>query len=363
MKLFLLAIMAVACVFNIQAAPVEREVTFFNGDIKLGGTLTLPDSVGTYPALLLVSGSGQQNRDEEMFGFKPFKVIAEFLCDCGYAVLRYDDRGVGKSKNKKSKLDSATTEDFAQDAYAGIKFLKTEPNIAPTKIGILGHSEGGIIAAMLAAKHPQDIAFIITMGGPAIPGSKIVNYQVATSSKEVGFSQQGIDIAISYQNKLYQAFADKKSAEDIQEILYQSNLELIEYMPNEKKSSITNKEEYAKSMAFFGVKQANTPWFKFFALFDPATALANVQCPTLAIFGEKDTQVPPTLNLEPYKQAFATKPQLLEIRIINSANHLFQKANTGSISEYATLEKAFTPDFLPTIQDWLEIRLGNKQKK
>lgn len=363
MKLLFLAIMSIACVFNIQAAPIEREVTFFNGDIKLGGTLTLPDSVGTYPALLLISGSGQQNRDEEMFGFKPFKVIAEFLCDCGYAVLRYDDRGIGKSKNKKSKLDSATTEDFAQDAYAGIKFLKADSNIAHDKIGILGHSEGGIIAAMLAATHPQDLAFIITMGGPAIPGSKIVNYQVATSSKEAGFSQQGIDIAISYQNKLYQAFADKKSAVDIQTILYQSNLELIDYMPKEKKSAITNKEEYAKSMAYFGVKQANTPWFKFFALFDPATALKNVQCPTLAIFGEKDNQVPPALNLEPYKQAFATKPQLVEIKIINSANHLFQKANTGLMSEYATLDKAFAPDFLPTIQNWLNKTLDYNFKK
>ncbi len=363
MKLLFLAIISIACVWNIQATPIEREVTFFNGDIKLGGTLTIPDSVGTYPALLLISGSGQQNRDEEMFGFKPFKVIAEFLCDCGYAVLRYDDRGVGKSKNKKSKLDSATTADFAQDAYSGIKFLRTEPHIVPNKIGILGHSEGGIIAAMLAAKYPQDLAFIITMGGPAIPGSKIVNYQVATSSKEAGFSQQGIDLAISYQNKLYQAFAENKSAEDIQAILYQSNFELIEYMPIEKKSSITNKEEYAKSMAFFGVKQANTPWFKFFALFDPAAALKNVQCPTLAIFGEKDNQVPPALNLEPFKQAFATKQQLLEIKIINSANHLFQKANTGLMSEYASLDKAFAPDFLPTIQNWLDKTLGNKEKK
>ena len=354
MKKVYLLILFLIIVSNAKAAIIEQEVEFYNGSIKLGGTLTLPDTIGKYPALVMVTGSGQQNRDEEIFGFKIFKIIAEYLTNNGLAVLRFDDRGVGKSKNKRKTVDTATTYDFAQDAYAGVKLLKSHKNINVKQIGVFGHSEGGIIAAMLAADYPKDIAFIISMAGPSIPGSKIINYQIASANKESGISDSGIQVALKYQNLIYQALEANKSVEELTDILYKSNYAMIEFMPKEQTASITNKEEYAKAMATISVKQVVSPWFKYFVLFDPAPKICKIECPTLALFGEKDTQVPPELNVEPYRSEFKGREQLLTLKIIPSANHLFQKANTGLGSEYSNLNKEFAPEFLETILKWLK---------
>lgn len=332
---------------------IEQEIEFYNDSIKLSGTLSLPDTLNAHPAILLISGSGQQNRDEEIFGFKPFKIISEYLVKEGFAVLRYDDRGVGKSKNKRKDLESATTADFALDALAGIDALYSNKNIDNKRIGILGHSEGAIISAMLASKYPDKIAFIIMMGGPSISGAEIVNFQVANSNRQAGMSEDAIAIALKYQNELYAAFAANKSPDEIQNILYRSNYELIDYFPEAQKSSITNKEEYAKSMAYLSLKQANSAWFRFFTTYNPANALKSVICPTLAIYGAKDTQVPPSLNIAPLQSYYQGKDSILTIVNIESANHLFQKANTGSVAEYQTLDKSFTPEFLESISKWL----------
>lgn len=342
------------CIFSAKANIIEQEVEYLNGDIKLGGTLTLPDSVGNFPALLLITGSGQQNRDEEIYGFKIFKVIAEYLTANGYAVLRYDDRGVGKSKNKKKNLDTATTFTFAQDALAGVKYLQNHKNINKNKIGLFGHSEGGIIATMLAADNPKDIAFVVSMAGSSIPGSKIINYQISSSNTEAGISDNGIQLALKFQNEIYAALAENKSEDELVDILYKSIIGMIEYLPKEQTASITNKEEYSKGMARMQVKQVISPWFKYFVSYNPANAIKKINCPTLALFGEKDTQVPPEQNVEPFKNAFVGREKLLELIVIPSANHLFQKAGTGSASEYGQLEKAFVPEFLPTILKWLK---------
>lgn len=336
---------------------VEEEITFYNGKLKFGGTLTLPTGEGKFPLVILISGSGQQNRDEEIMGFKPFADIAMHLSSAGYAVFRYDDRGVDSSKNTPADLENATVFDFAKDAYSALQEMKNHKKVNPAKIGFLGHSEGGVIAQKLAADYPKEVNFIILMASPAVSGVKISRYQVEQSNKEAGLSAESIDTVLKYQDMLTGAVIAGKSGEELKQMLYDMNVKTISLLPAERRKFITDVDKYVRAMSDQMLKSVSNPYIKEYFRYDPVVAMRKIKCPTLAIFGEKDMQVPVSMNKAALSAAFEGRKQLLEIVIIKDANHLFQKAETGSVSEYYKLEKKFEDTFLQTIETWLKKKI------
>lgn len=338
----------------------EEEVIFLNGANELHGTLTLPKGVENFPAVILVTGSGLQNRDEDIFGFKIFKIIAEKLSENGIAVLRYDDRGYGKSRGEAK---TATTKDFAMDAAAGIKYLKSRKEINKDKVGIFGHSEGGIIAAMLAADAGVSPAFCIMMAGTAVPGDTIINFQIISMNKAQGVDESEIPWIIDFQNRVYNYIknydlpTDTAAMKRLEAELLEFNIKAIDLLPDSIRKNVTDKEKYARFRVTQSLGQITSPWFKFFISYDPAEALRQVKAPLLAIFGKKDMQVPPDMNIPALKEAVKVSANKdVTIEVFPDANHLFQKANTGQATEYYLLKKEFCDGFLNLIVKWIKKR-------
>ncbi len=332
---------------------ISEEVIFFNGDVKLAGTLTLPDTTGKFPALVLLTGSGQQNRDENIFGFKIFKIIAENLTNNGYAVLRFDDRGIGGSSVGET---IATTADYAEDAIAAVDFLKLDKRVNSHKIGLLGHSEGGL-ASVIAGAASDDIAFIICMAGPAVTGSKLVLYQMRKLLKSEGVSQKIINKKLKLENQLITALKEGENLSKYKDELYNSALEDFNLTSKEKTKKLTAKDSLLASKIVIGqLNSLSNPWTKFFFNYNPKEAIENISCPILILFGEKDMQVPSSLNQIAFEDALKNNRNF-KILVFPNANHLFQVSKTGLPSEYKSLEKNFTPEFLPTIINWLDEKI------
>ncbi|MFN8421478.1 MAG: alpha/beta hydrolase [Anaerolineae bacterium] len=335
-----------------EAVPYDvEEVTFQNGDVTLAGTLTLPPTAGKHPAVVLVSGSGPQDRDESLGGgiaIKPFHLLADALTRAGVAVLRYDDRGAGKSTGD---FASATTRDFAADAAAAISYLLTHSEISADQIGLLGHSEGGLIAALLGAED-KNLAFVIALGGPAVIGRDVLIQQNKRIMAAAGMSQDMIDSQADYVEQLIATVDDPAAME---ELIYQRTLEQLKALPAEKQAELGNLEDYARLVAQQGVKQNATAWFKEFVSYDPSKDWAKTTIPVLAIYGAKDVQVDAQQNAPALeaalKQAGNTDYQIVTLP---DANHLFQTADTGAPTEYGKLPAEFTPELLPTILEWLQ---------
>ena len=329
----------------------SEEVTFSNGDIKLAGTLTIPKTEGKHPAVVMITGSGPQNRDEELFGFKPFKVIADYLTRNGIAVLRYDDRGVGGSTGES--VSHYTSEDFADDVLEAVKFLKPRNDINPEQIGLMGHSEGGIIAPLAAAKS-NDIAFIVLMAGTGVKGIDIIKEQSALIMRAEDTPEEIIKANNELMDKAYKILESNGNLEDIRGDL--EKLVLINYdeMTEEEKDAIKDKDEYIKTRVDAHIKQLDLPWMKYFLSYDPAPTLEKVKCPVLMLFGELDLQVPPSQNEAPMEKALREGGNKDYTTVVfPKANHLFITAKTGSPTEYSKLPKEFVPDFLDTIKDWI----------
>jgi alpha-beta hydrolase superfamily lysophospholipase len=350
---YLLLLLLFAAFFSTAYAEndfVETEVIFYNDSIKLAGTLSVPNGDGPFPGVVLITGSGPENRDEEVFGFKIFKIIAEHLANNGIAVLRYDDRGVAKSEGDHSK---ATSEDFADDAIAAFKFLEVQENIDNEKCGLLGHSEGGIIAT-LAYKKLRGIDFIIFMASTAISGDKIINYQVESLNKAAGKTEEEISEIIAVQNMLYEAIRNGSDLSELEEALIEITLKQIEKMTDEEKSFITDPVQYAKYQARITLFKVKNDWFKYFITYDPAPDIESISCPVLILFAGKDMQVPVSLNKDPMEAALMKDGvRNFDTFIFPDANHLFQKADTGMYDEYAKLPKEFVDGFLVTISQWI----------
>ena len=317
----------------------SEAITFTNtaGQAVLAGTLTVPEGKGPFPAVVLITGSGAQNRDEEIFGHKPFLVIADHLTRHGIAVLRYDDRGVGKSTGN---FASATSEDFAGDAWAAWQTLSTRPGIDPKRVGLVGHSEGGLIAPMLAASHPE-IAFVVMLAGPGVTGEQIMQRQAAAIMKASGASDDVIAASTARQQQAFAILREEKTTARI--------VERLSAIPGSG----------SKEAVEAAVKQASSPWFRFFTTYDPAPALTKVRCPVLAIAGELDLQVVSTQNLPAIgaalKQGGNQDHTVLELP---GLNHLLQPAKTGSPAEYAQIEVTIAPAALDTITTWIQKRTG-----
>jgi len=326
----------------------EEEVIYENREagIKLAGTLTLPSKQDSFPAVLLISGSGPQDRNETVFGHQPFLVLADYLTRQGIAVLRVDDRGVGKSTGDFSQ---ATSEDFAFDVLVGIEYLKTRKEINPKKIGLIGHSEGGIIAPMVAVKSP-DVAFIILMAGTGLTGEEILYLQTGLISKEMGISEKEITKNLQLNNKIFSVIKEEEDNKIAEEKIRQIFMTYWEDLSEEEKSRIGNPEDYLKAQ----IQSLLSPWFRFFLTYNPQPTLSKVKCPVLAINGEKDLQVPPKENLSAIKEALQTGGnENFTIKELPGFNHLFQTAQTGVPAEYAQIEETISPEVLKIIGDWI----------
>lgn len=328
-----------------------EEVRFENAsaNAKLSGTLTLPRAAGPHPAAILISGSGPQDRDESLMGHKPFLVLADYLTRQGIAVLRYDDRGVGKSTGDFAK---ATSADFATDVEAAIAFLKSRKDIAPHQIGLIGHSEGGLIAPMVASRN-KDVAFIVLLAGPGLSGEEILFLQGQAILKAMGGGAETLARQRTMQERIFKLVREEKdnavAEKKLKEIMDE---EIAKLNPIEKKLA-----EASLAAAAAQAKQVLSPWFRFFLAYDPRSALTKTQCPVLAIIGEKDLQVPPKENNPAIEQALkAGGNRDFTVKELPGLNHLFQTSKSGAVTEYGEIEETFAPEALKLIGEWIAKR-------
>jgi fermentation-respiration switch protein FrsA (DUF1100 family) len=340
----------------------EEEVSYENEEagVKLAGTLTTPKSEGPFPAVILISGSGQQNRDEEILGHRPFLVLSDYLTRRGIAVLRVDDRGVGGSTGNFSQ---ATTEDFAGDVLAGIEYLKSREDIDPARIGLIGHSEGGLIAPIVAVESP-DVAFIVMMAGPGITGEEILYLQSDLISRAEGVDNETLARNAALMKSIYSVVKEEENDTLTAEKLQKLIMDEVENMSEEEKKSSGFSEEALDAQVNAQVQNLISPWMRFFLTYDPAPTLMKVKCPVLAINGEKDLQVPPEENLQAIEEALkAGGNRDYTVKELPGLNHLFQTAETGSPSEYARINETISPAALELIGDWVSEHTSDLEDK
>jgi pimeloyl-ACP methyl ester carboxylesterase len=330
-----------------QKLPYKEEaVTFASDGNTLAGTLSIPEGTGKHPAIIMISGSGANNRDEEIYGFKLFKIIADHLSRYGIAVLRYDKRGVGESKGKS--VSESTTMDFAGDVEKAVQYLKTRNDIDTTKIGLFGHSEGGVIAPIVASRN-KDIDFIILMAGPAVKADEVLNEQKRLIMQLAGSSKEEINKAIQMNKDVFNATRTGKGMDKIKKQM--KDEVKAKFVNDSSKNKQTDAELDAAIDA--QLKRYESVWWKYFIDFDPKPYLEKVNCPVLALFGELDVQVPAKQSEQPMRDALKKAGNKdVTINIIPTANHLFQEAKTGNIDEYAMLKHEFAPGFLIQISEW-----------
>lgn len=309
-----------------------EDVSYTNptSGLVLAGTLTLPPGEGPFPVALLITGSGPQDRDETLFDHKPFLVLADALTRRGVAVLRVDDRGVGGSQ--PGDFFNATTLDFATDVAAGVAYLRGRKDIDPNRVGLIGHSEGGVIAPLVAAKDPR-LAFIVLMAGTGVPGDQVLPRQyhdiyLASGAGEKAASQQGARIEAA--NAIVRAEPDQAKAKP-------QLLKLLNAGDPQTAEGLTT--------------LLNSTWYRAFLTVDPAKALVQVHMPVLALNGAKDVQVSAAVNIPAIKAALAGNPDATT-QVLPGLNHLFQTANTGAPAEYAQIEETIAPSALATVVDW-----------
>ena len=332
-----------------------EEVTFNADSVRIAGTLTVPPGKGRHPAVVLIPGSGAHNRDEELFGFKPFFLIADHFTRHGLAVLRVDDRGVGGSTGSKVL---STTADHAEDMLSAVRFLKGRPDINPAQIGFCGHSEGGIIAPIAAAKS-KDVAFIVLLAGPAVSGDKLILFQLESLMREGKAGEDKIQKTLDQQRRLFQCVRTGQGWDLLAEGFKKEIAASFASLPPGARKGISDSAAFVNSNVETRLASARTPWFRYFIDFDPAPTLEKVACPVLALFGELDMQVPVSLNRKPMEEVLAkSKTKDWNVEVLPKANHLFLTAVTGSPSEYAGLEKKFVPGFLDLMTGWITKRVS-----
>ena len=322
----------------------ETEVGYENTaqNVHLAGTLTTPTSAGPFPAVLLITGSGQQNRDEALMGHRPFLVLADYLTRHGIAVLRVDDRGAGKSTGD---FEAATSADFATDVEAGVAFLKTRKEVNSAQIGLIGHSEGGLIAPMVAARS-KDVAFVVLMAGPGVSGGEILKLQQHMIAKALGASEKTLSDNDVLGAKIYAILkAEPDNAKAQPEITALVRAQ-IDKMPEAERKTAGDPAQSAKTMTSL--------WMRYFLTYDPQPALRKVACPVLALNGSKDLQVPPSQNLPAIVAALAAGGNAdFTARELPNLNHLFQTCKTGSPAEYNLIEETLAPIALEAMTTWI----------
>ncbi|MEP0711208.1 alpha/beta fold hydrolase [Algoriphagus sp.] len=333
----------------------SEDVIFENSqaEILLAGTLTMPEKEGTYPAVVLISGSGPQNRDEELMGHKPFLVLSDYLTKNGIAVLRFDDRGTAASTGN---FAAATSVDFATDVASAVQYLQARPEIDKSKIGLIGHSEGGIIAPMVAGGS-DDIDFLVLLAGTGIRGDELLLAQQRLIGEVSGMSPNQLEESAMLNRGIFDIVLKDQGTEELKGDLRNYMAQTYRNIPTANlPSGMTEGKFVDEQMA--QMASLATPWMQYFIKYDPAPALEKVSCPVLAINGEKDLQVPAKENLEAIKAALAkggnTKVTTMELP---GLNHLFQEAKTGAPSEYAEIEQTFSPKAMEVVLEWIKERV------
>ncbi|WP_136465226.1 alpha/beta hydrolase family protein [Flagellimonas onchidii] len=326
-----------------------EDVTFKNtrANITLAGTLSMPSKEGKFPAVVLITGSGPQDRNEEIVGHKPFLIISDYLTRRGLAVLRFDDRGFGKSTGDFSK---ATSADFATDVSSAVTYLKTRKEINETKIGLIGHSEGGLIAPMVAAES-KDVDFIVLLAGTGIAGNELLSLQGKLIEKASGVSEEKIKISGEIRDKM---IVMTMASDNLEMLKDELRTYLDKELQNELSKSLIPQGMTKERFISLQVDFMATPWMVYFLRHDPATILEKVDCAVLAVNGGKDLQVPPKENLSAIEAALRKhgneKITLIEFP---NLNHLFQKCETGAPTEYGVIEQTFSPIALEEISSWI----------
>lgn len=326
---------------------LSEDVVFLNAkaNISLAGTLTIPEGEGPFPAVILITGSGGQNRNEEIFGHKPFLVISDYLARKGIAVLRYDDRGVGRSQG--SQLN-ATSADFATDAEAAFLFLKTRKEVNQALIGFAGHSEGGFIAPIIASSVPG-IAFIVSLAGTGVPGEQVLHRQNRDISLQSGADEKETEEGISTNKKLFAILKKEKDNQSASEKINETYKKILE-----KQKKKPEEIEAALKQLSSSMNPATFNWLRYFLVTDPAVYWKKVKCPVLALNGEKDLQVAVGVNLPAIERALKSGGnKRIEIIEYPALNHLFQHCTTGLASEYGVIEETIAPEVLETIAAWI----------
>ena len=314
--------------------------------IKLAGTLTLPDSGGPFPAAVLITGSGPEDRNEAIFGHKPFLVLADYLTRRGIAVLRCDDRGVGKSTGDYT---SATTEDLASDALVQVEYLKTRKEVDPARIGLIGHSEGGIIAPIVA-NRTEDVAFVVLLAGTGLPGDSVLMLQTALIARSNGATDSAVVEMTRLERRILDIVMQNEDTAKAGAALRALFRESLAGMDERGKEALGFTEESIDAQ----VSTVLTPWFRYFLRYDPRPALRALKAPVLAIIGGKDLQVAPDVNLPAIKSVLeAGGNKDYTVRELPGLNHLFQHAETGAVTEYAKIEETIAPEALELVGDWI----------
>lgn len=323
----------------------SEEVTVRNeaDGINLAGTLTLPEKGTQFPAVVLVTGSGAQNRDEELMGHKPFLVIADYLTRHGIAVLRCDDRGTAASQGDHA---TATNEDFARDTEAALNYLRSRKEIDTKKIGIIGHSSGGTIAFHVAARD-QRVAFIVSLAGAAVQGDSLMLKQVELIFKSEGMPDANWQTTKPIlQNRYAILQQTDKTTEELQNELY---ADVTKNIPPEQLKDVNTVQHL-----FNQINSMLTPWYLHFMRYDPTQDLKRIQCPVLALNGEKDIQVDATMNLKAIQQRIGENGNKnVTIKAYPKLNHLFQTCERGKLEEYAQLEETISPEVLKDMVEWI----------
>ncbi|PVY38570.1 hypothetical protein C8E01_11695 [Pontibacter virosus] len=327
----------------------EQEVTVENktAGIKLAGTLSIPEGKGPHAAVILFTGSGAQDRDMTLLGHKPFLVLADHLTRQGFAVLRLDDRGAGKSGGNPT---TATTKDLTTDAQAAYTYLKTREEVNPKKIGLLGLSEGALIASSVAAAN-KDVAFVVLMAGNAVPGTELLVAQNKSIYSAAGIPDQPLQKLLTLRKAQFEVAASNTNTFDA--------INKIKALEQEAKSKLTAQEQQQLGLTDQSesalASQLTTLWMRYYLAYDPAPTLQKLKMPVLALNGSKDLQVPASLNLAATEKALkAAGNKRFTIKEMPGLNHLFQTANTGLHTEYGSIEETMAPAALETISTWMK---------
>jgi pimeloyl-ACP methyl ester carboxylesterase len=332
---------------------VQREAGYDNGAVHLAGTLTVPEGRGPFPAVLLIAGGGARNRDEEISGHQPFLVLADHLTRAEVAVLRVDDRGVGGSTGDK---DAATLADLAGDALAGVRWLASQPEVAKDRVGLLGHGEGGLVAA-IAASRSRDVAFVVLLGTSGVPGHDLLLDPVEAMARAAGAPEATVKQRVALERQALDVIRAEKDEAALRGKLTPILRAAAELVPPGARAAAGDLDAAVERQ----VKASASPWFRDFVSFDPRPVLREVHVPVLAVGADKDVEVPPARNLAAIERALQTGgAKDVTIRLIPGLNHLFQHAKTGSPAEYGAIEETFDPDLLGIVTRWIVARFGGR---
>ncbi|MBX3409829.1 MAG: alpha/beta fold hydrolase [Phycisphaeraceae bacterium] len=333
----------------------QRDVIYVNAQdgTTLAGTLTIPPGDGPHPVAVLITGSGPQDRDETILGHKPFWVLADHLSRRGIAVLRSDDRGVGGSSGSTAQ---STAHDFAGDVLAAVAFLHTQPEIDAGKIGVIGHSEGGIVGPIAASKS-ADIAFVVILAGTGINGRDILTLQSAAIMRASGIGEDQVAAVTAHHGALMDLL-ERHAPQD--EVIAATKALIVSQRRAGGAEPLSDGDLAAAAQQ--AIASMDNPWFRSFLLLDPREALRRVKAPVLAIIGSLDTQVPPAENLPEIEKALRDGGNRdVTAKELPGLNHLFQTAVTGAPAEYAMIEETFAPAALDEIARWIRARTGLDQ--